>query len=66
MPEFGPTLKALREKAGLSVAELAEKAGLQRTHVHALERGYRARPSWDVVQALARALGISTEEFRSE
>jgi transcriptional regulator with XRE-family HTH domain len=63
-PDFGPRLKALREKAGLSGAQLAEKAGTSRQQVHQLERG-DYRPSWDMVQALAAALGVPTDTFRS-
>lgn len=60
---FPDRLKALREKAGLSGAELAEKCGTTRQTVHNLESGTH-RPTWDLVQQLAAALGVSTDTFR--
>lgn len=60
---FGPRLRALREAAGLSVAELAGRIGFTRQAVWHLEAG-KGRPSWDVVQALARVLGVTTDFFR--
>lgn len=62
-PDFGARLKVLREKAELSVAELATKAGMNRESVRLYENGER-RPTWDAVQSLAAALGISTDVFR--
>lgn len=63
--DLGPRLKALRDKAGLSGAELAEKAGTTRQTVHNLEAG-TYRPTWDLVQALAAALGVPTDTFRDK
>jgi transcriptional regulator with XRE-family HTH domain len=60
---FPTVLIRLRESAGLTVAELAEAAGLTRQAVHNYESGAR-RPTWDAVQKLAAALGVSTDVFR--
>ena len=60
---FASTLARLRESAGLTLADLGDAAGLSRQAVHKLEAG-EARPTWDTVQALATALGVSTEVFR--
>lgn len=62
-PAFPDRLRALRESAGLTVAELAEAAGLTRQAVHNYEAGDR-RPTWQAVQKLAEALGVSTDAFR--
>lgn len=62
-PAFPGRLRTLREAANLSVAELAERAGLHRVHVHQLEAGKRA-PSWATVCRLADALGVKTDDFR--
>lgn len=59
---FGPCLRELRETAGLSQAQLAERAGMHLHGVTKLEQGYR-EPSWATVLALAKALGVSTEAF---
>lgn len=60
---FPDRLKALREKAGLSGAELAEKCDTTRQTIHNLESG-TYRPSWEMVQRLAAVLGVSTDTFR--
>jgi transcriptional regulator with XRE-family HTH domain len=62
-PTFAARLRDLRTASGLSVAQLAEKAGLTRAGVDHLERGVR-RPGWDTVLRLADALGVSVERFR--
>lgn len=60
---FGATLRRLREAAGLSGQQLAEKAGTTRQTVHSLESG-KYGPTWEVVQKLAAALGVPTDTFR--
>lgn len=61
-PTFGGRLRALREAAGLSQDELAERARVSTDAVSALERGTRARPYPATVSALADALGLSPQE----
>ena len=51
---FGSRLRQLREAAGLSQEELAERAGLSSHAVSALERGTRTRPYPHTVRALGR------------
>lgn len=60
---FAPTLARLRESAGLTLADLGDAAGLSRQRIHQLEAGTH-RPSWAEVQAVATALGVSTDTFR--
>lgn len=62
---FGATLKQLREAAGMSVAQLAALAGMNRESVRLYEAGGRA-PTWKAVQALAKALGVTTDTFRDK
>lgn len=62
-PPFPARLRELRERAELSVAALAAKAKITRAALYNLENG-DSRPSWDVVQRLARALGVPTDTFR--
>ena len=59
---FASRLTALREAAGFSQYELAKRCGISRQSMSQLEKG--AVPSWPTVQALARALGVSTEAFQ--
>jgi predicted ATPase/DNA-binding XRE family transcriptional regulator len=59
---FGAQLRRLREAAGLSQEELAERAGLSSHAVSALERGTRTRPYPHTVRALADALGATDDD----
>ena len=59
---FGARLRHLRETAGLTQEQLAERAGLTPNAISALERGERRRPYPHTVRALARALGLSADE----
>jgi transcriptional regulator with XRE-family HTH domain len=61
---FAAKLKRLRETAGLTQNELAERAGMNPFGVAKLEQGAR-KPTWATVQALAAALGVSCEAFTS-
>ncbi|MEW1873294.1 helix-turn-helix domain-containing protein [Streptomyces caelestis] len=59
MRTFGSILRTLRERAGLTQQELAERADLTPHAVSSLERGTRTRPYPHTVRALADALGAS-------
>ena len=59
---FGERLRRLREAAGLTQEELAERAGLTAKGIGALERGERKRPYPHTVRSLADALGLSLTE----
>ena len=67
MPEssthhFGLLLRRHRLLAGLSQAELAERAGLSPDGIRALEAGRRATPRPYTVRALAEALALAEED----
>jgi predicted ATPase/DNA-binding XRE family transcriptional regulator len=59
---FGRLLRQLREHAGLTQEQLAERARLSAKAVSALERGERQHPYPHTVRTLAAALGLSVEE----
>src|SRR5262245_55867195 len=59
---FGPRLKELREAAGLTQPELAQRAGLNRFGIAKLEQGV-TRPHWDTVVALCQALAVDPAQF---
>ncbi|HEY8447240.1 MAG TPA: helix-turn-helix domain-containing protein [Thermomicrobiales bacterium] len=59
---FGDLLRRLRERAGLTQEELAERAGLTAHGISALERGVRRRPYPHTVRALADALNATESE----
>ena len=55
---FAVRLKALREKAGLSVEELAEKSGIPRNTIFNWE-GSKRSPSIEQFPQLAESLGVT-------
>lgn len=55
---FGDLLRQCRVGAGLTQAELAERAGLSVRGISDLERGARARPHRDTLLRLADALAV--------
>ena len=59
---FGERVRALRQSRGLSQERLAELAGVHRTYLSSLERGER-NVSLDNINAIAKALGVSTGEL---
>ncbi len=65
LPPFAIKLKSLREAAGLTQRQLAERAGLHLGAIFKIEQGGR-EPAWATVQALVRALGVSCEEFMND
>lgn len=62
---FASRLRTLREVAGLSVDDLARASGLSRQVLYRYEAGER-EPGWNAVQAIARALGCTTDALRSD
>jgi transcriptional regulator with XRE-family HTH domain len=60
---FAARLRELRNAAGLSQKELAERSGVKQNSISQLEAGDR-NPIWETVIALADALGVSCDDFR--
>ena len=59
---FAGRLRLLREAAGLTQQQLADKAGLNRHGLAKLEQGV-GEPHWPTVITLAKALGVTCEAF---
>ncbi len=59
---FGVLLKRYRMAAGLTHAELAERAGLSVRAISDLERGVNRKPRKDTVRMLVTALGLSPDD----
>lgn len=57
---IGQRVAVLRKLAGLSQEQLAERAGLQRTHISRIEAGKYA-VTLETVQAIAEALGMTVD-----
>ena len=63
--DFPKRLKALRERSGLSIEQLAQRANVSRQAVWYWEGG-RSTPSPASLQRLVRALGVPPEELSLE
>lgn len=59
---FGARLRELRESTGRSQEQLADEAGLHRTHISLIERGQRS-VRIETLERLAVALGVSLSEM---
>jgi transcriptional regulator with XRE-family HTH domain len=62
---FAAKLRTLRERAGLTQAELARLAGINHHSLTKLEHGDR-QPNWTTVLALAEALGCTPNDFLAD
>ena len=59
---MGDKIKNLREKAGMSQTELADKLGLSKSVISAYEKGVR-NPSFKVLPLLAETFNVSELYF---
>jgi transcriptional regulator with XRE-family HTH domain len=59
---FAARLRQLREQAGLTQGQLAERAGLHLSTITRFEQGLR-RPGLDTAGALASALGLKVDDL---
>jgi transcriptional regulator with XRE-family HTH domain len=57
--DIGGFIKDLRSKAGVSLRQLADQAGVSNPYLSQIERGLR-KPSAEVLQQIASALRVST------
>ena len=62
MKNIGEYIKAKREEEGLSIRELANKAGISYTHVGFIEKSQR-KPTFDIVMKIVNALKIDMNDF---
>ncbi|UZD22287.1 helix-turn-helix transcriptional regulator [Algoriphagus halophytocola] len=62
---FGQKVKLLRKAKELSQEDLADKSGLNRPYISAIEQGKR-NVSLEVIEKLAEALDIEIKEFFEE
>ena len=61
---FGQTVERLMNETGTTYRALADKTNLSAGYLNHLVHGNRPVPSNDVVETLARALGVDPEYFR--
>jgi len=56
-------LKTLREEKGLTQVDLADKTTVERTYIVKLESGDKKNPSLDILERLAKALGVPVTDL---
>jgi transcriptional regulator with XRE-family HTH domain len=61
---FGETVTALMAERGLTYRGLAERTNLSAGYLNHIVHGNRPVPSNEVIQTLAKALGVEPEHFR--
>ena len=59
---LGSILKAAREKAGITIETLAERAGITERYLYRIENEGK-KPSFDVLYKLIRELSISADSI---
>lgn len=62
-PSIASRLRKLRESAGLTIEQLAERADLSRQAVQHIETGKRLNPGVETLRAICKVLGKSLSEF---
>ena len=63
---LGEKIIRLRNRKGWSSGQLSQESGVSRAYLWQLETGGKDKPSLDVLERLARALGVSVAEFAEE
>jgi transcriptional regulator with XRE-family HTH domain len=61
--KLGEIVRELRERQGLTQAQLAERAQLALSYITLLEAGQHANLSPSALGRLARALGVTTKQL---
>jgi len=62
-PSLSDVLARLRLEAGLSLYELSQRSGINRSNLHRLENGVITDPSRETLNRIASALGAEPEEL---
>lgn len=58
--------RAYRLRAGLTVAELAERSGVDKATLHRIERGDHTKPHMRTLIAVADVLGVTPADLLAE
>ena len=59
---FGRKVAAIRKEKHLTQEELADRCGVHRTYIGAVERGEKS-PTLNTVEKIAEGLGVKIKEF---
>lgn len=60
--ETGKRIKKIREKLGLTQAQVAKKAGININYFAVIERG-EVNPSLEKLEKIAKALGVKSSDI---
>lgn len=58
---IGEVIKQRRRDKGLSLTELADRAGIAKSYLSAIERNIQGNPSIQVLEKISKVLGISVQ-----
>lgn len=59
----GKRVQQLRLKKGMSLSELAEKAGVSKSYLSTIERDVQSNPSIQFLEKIASVLNVQTDTF---
>lgn len=59
----GKRVQQLRLKRGMSLSELAEKAGVSKSYLSTIERDVQSNPSIQFLEKIASVLNVQTDTF---
>ncbi len=62
MTPFGEKVRALRERRGINLKDMAADLELSPAYLSSLEHGHRGRPSWLLLQRICGYLNIIWDE----
>jgi transcriptional regulator with XRE-family HTH domain len=62
---YGIRIKEIRERIGMTQAELSEKAGLSQEHISRIENG-KFTPNVKTADRIAEALGVTLMDILKE
>ncbi|MBO8172210.1 MAG: helix-turn-helix domain-containing protein [Bacillaceae bacterium] len=60
---IGKRIKQKRLEKGLSLSELADRAGVAKSYLSSIERDIQSNPSIQFLEKVARVLDVSVETF---
>lgn len=60
---IGKRVQKLRQAKGMSLTELAERAGVAKSYLSSIERDIQSNPSIQFLEKVGSVLGVSVEDF---
>ncbi|WP_134684449.1 helix-turn-helix domain-containing protein [Brevibacillus migulae] len=63
---IGNRIQRLRKEKGLSLSELAERAGVAKSYLSSIERGIQSNPSIQFLEKVSTVLGMTVESIIHE